>query len=373
MTDTPLSRRWSAPGGYTEVLGMALPLILSTSAWSVQHFVDRMFLTWYAPEAVAAAMPAGMLNFALMSLFIGTASYVGTFVAQYYGAGHTERIGAVLWQGLYIALIGGVAMALCAPLAGDIFAWAGHTQRVQRYEVVYFQVLCLGAAPVIASSALAGFFSGLGRPWPVMWINVLATAVNLVLDYVLIFGRWGLPEMGIGGAALASVLSGVFSAVVYAGLVFRAPHTYDFGTLRGWRPDRELFGRVLRYGLPSGVQFFLDMAGFTAFILLVGRLGTMSLAATTIAFNINTLAFMPMIGLGIAISVLVGQYLGGGRPDLAEQSTWSGFHLTLVYTITIAACYVLIPQVFIAPFAVGSPDEVRNNQDVIDAYLGVAH
>ncbi len=79
--------RRSAESGYREVLAVAFPLIMSTGAWSIQHFVDRMFLTWYSPETVAASMPAGMLNFVVMSLFIGTASYVGTFVAQYYGAG----------------------------------------------------------------------------------------------------------------------------------------------------------------------------------------------------------------------------------------------------------------------------------------------
>jgi MATE family multidrug resistance protein len=84
---------------------------------------------------------------------------------------------------------------------------------------------------------------------------------------------------------------------------------------------------------------------------LVGRLGIASLAATNIAFNINTLAFMPMIGCGIAVSVLVGQYLGGDNPDRAQSAVYSGFHLTLVYMLSIAAAYVLVPDVFVAPFA----------------------
>jgi MATE family multidrug resistance protein len=124
-----------------------------------------------------------------------------------------------------------------------------------------------------------------------------------------------------------------------------------FHTIKGWRLERDLFVRLLRYGFPSGVQFFLEMAGFTAFVLLVGRLGIASLAATNIAFNINTLAFMPMIGCGIAISVLVGQYLGGDKPDRAQSVVYSGFHLTLVYMLSIASAYVLVPDVFVAPFA----------------------
>jgi MATE family multidrug resistance protein len=92
------------------------------------------------------------------------------------------------------------------------------------------------------------------------------------------------------------------------------------------------------------------MAGFTAFLLILGRLGTTSLVATNIAFNINTLAFMPMIGCGTAVSVLVGQFLGKGRPDIAEKSSYSGFHLTFLYMLSISIAYVVIPYIFIAPF-----------------------
>lgn len=346
-----LSKRWNCEGGYRQVLSIAVPLILSTGSWSVQHFVDRMFLTWYSPEAIAAAMPAGMLNFTIMSLFLGTAGYVSTFVAQYYGAGQHKRIGSVLWQGVYIALIGGVVHLALIPAAGPIFRFAGHEPLVQQYEITYFQVLCLGATPAIASSALAGFFSGRGKAWPVMWVNVLGTAVNLVMDYALIFGRWGLPEMGIKGAAIATVISACFSLAIYLILLSHPTHEKRYYTLRGWMFERPLFMRVMYFGFPSGVQFFLDMAGFTAFIFLVGRLGTMQLAATNIAFNINNLAFMPMIGFGMAVSVLVGQYLGKNKPELAKHSVYSSFHLTFLYMASIAALYVLAPKIFIDPFA----------------------
>ena len=113
-----IKSRWYGDGGYGEVLRIALPLIVSTGAWSVQHFVDRMFLTWYSPEAIAASMPAGILNFTITCIFIGTASYVGTFVAQYYGARQYERCGPSLWQCIYIALIGGVVMVTLIPMAG---------------------------------------------------------------------------------------------------------------------------------------------------------------------------------------------------------------------------------------------------------------
>ncbi len=346
-----LKKRWNSDGGYREVLVIAFPLILSTATWSVQHFVDRMFLAWYSPETIAAAMPAGMLHFSMVSIFMGTAGYVSTFVAQYYGAKRYHRIGPALWQGVYISLIGGLLILIAIPFAGPIFSLVGHSPQVQQNEVEYFQILCLGGGFYIASYALSGFFSGRGKTWPVMWVNVFTTIVNLTLDYALIFGNWGFPELGIKGAGIATVAAGVFSFLLFLAVLASGNTNRTYHTIKGWRLDKELFIRLLRYGFPSGVQFFLEMAGFTGFILVVGRLGTASLAATNIAFNINTLAFMPMIGFGIAISVIVGQYLGADKSDLAQSAVYSGFHLTLAYMLAIGAAYVLVPDIFVAPFA----------------------
>ena len=343
--------RWNREAGYREVLVIAIPLILSTASWSVQHFVDRMFLAWYSPETIAAAMPAGMLNFSMVSIFMGTAGYVSTFVAQYYGARRFDRIGPALWQGVYMSLIGGLLILIAIPFAVPIFKLVGHSPRVQQHEIEYFRILCLGSFFYIGSFALSGFFSGRGKTWPVMWVNVFTTIVNLVLDYALIFGRWGLPELGIKGAGIATVAAGVFSFFLFIAILAGGNTNRTYHSIKGWRFDRELFMRLLRFGFPSGVQFFLEMTGFTGFVLVVGRLGTASLAATNIAFNINTLAFMPMIGFGIAISVLVGQYLGADKPGLAQSAAYSGFHLTLVYMCAIAAAYVFVPDIFVAPFA----------------------
>jgi MATE family multidrug resistance protein len=142
--------------------------------------------------------------------------------------------------------------------------------------------------------------------------------------------------------------------VVYIILFTRPQYNHRYHLLKGWRFEKDLFMRLMKFGVPSGVQFFLDVAGFTAFLLMVGKIDPNDvsiLAATNLAFGVNTLAFMPMIGIGIAVSVLVGQHLGQNRPDLAEKSTYSGFHLTFAYMVFIALLYVLIPNVFLDPFA----------------------
>ena len=157
--------RWSAPGGYREFLGIALPLILSTAFWSIQHFVNRVFLTWYSTEALAAAMPAGMSSFLILSFFIGVAGYVNTFVAQYVGAHRPERVGPAVWQGLYLAVLAGVTSLVPAALAEPLFDLIGHSPGVRQQEAAYFGVLCYGIGPSVVGTAVSCFYSGRGRTW----------------------------------------------------------------------------------------------------------------------------------------------------------------------------------------------------------------
>jgi MATE family multidrug resistance protein len=176
----------------------------------------------------------------------------------------------------------------------------------------------------------------------------------------MIFGKMGFTPLGIAGAGIATVISTGFGFVLFLLLILRAPNREAYNTGRGWKYDKELFARLLRFGFPSGVHFFIEIFGFTAFILLIGRLGTVELAATNIAININSLAFMPMIGLGMAVSVLVGQYLGENREDLAERSVYSGFLLSILYMGVLVLLYVFIPDVFVSIFSTKSDPLVFN-------------
>jgi MATE family multidrug resistance protein len=310
-----------------------------------------MFLAWYSSEAIAATMPAGVINYTIINLFIGTAGYVSTFVAQYWGAGFHDRIGPIVWQGFYIAIFAAVVHLLFIPGAAPAFRLIGHAPEVQRLEIIYFQIICLGAGFVVANSVFAGFFTGLGKTMPVMVVGILGNVINMILNYILIFGHWHFPELGVSGAAIGTLAANIVSFLVFSFLFFGHIDNKRYRLLSGWRFNITLLLRLLRYGLPSGVQFFLGMIGFALFILLVGRLGTVELAATNIAFNINMLGFMPMTGLGMAVTILVGQYQGKGNPDLAERSVYSGFYLANMYMITIALAYVLIPGIFLWPFA----------------------
>jgi multidrug resistance protein, MATE family len=349
-----VGERWTAEGGYRQALHMAIPLIFSSAGMAIQQFVNRMFLAWYSPEAIAASMPAGLINFTFLNLFIGTAGYVSIFVAQYWGANLHDRIGPILWQGFYVAVIAALVNLLFVPLASPFFKMIGHPPEVQHLEIIYFQILCFGAGPIVANAVMAGFFVGRGKTLPVMVVGITANTLNIILNYCWIFGALGFPEMGVKGAALAGLTTNLLALTLLSLLFFNRDNNKRFRILSGWKPDVSLFVRLLRFGLPNGLQFFISFSGLSVFLLLIGRLGTMALAATNIAFNINLLAFMPMTGVGMAVMTLVGQYQGKKRADLAEKSVYSCFHLTSLYMLTLAVLYVTIPELFLWPFGVRS-------------------
>ncbi len=344
---------------------LALPLIISTASWTVMHFADRMFLLWYSTRAMAAAMPAGLLHFTLVCFPLGVAVYVNTFVAQYKGAGRPDRIGVVVWQGVWIGLAAIPVFLATIPLAPSFFSLAGHQPDIARLEVLYYQTLTFGAGGAVTAAALSTFFTGRGATRVVMMVDCMAAVVNVVLDYAWIFGRWGFPEMGIEGAAWATVVSQWFRVMLYWRLMMRSGNLQKYQLISGRRLDIPLFRRLLRYGGPNGLQMLVEVAAFTIFILLVGRLGEQAMAATTLAFNVNSVAFLPMLGMGIAVSTMGGQQLGQNRPDWAARATWTSFWMAGAYMGTMAVLYATVPDLFLMGHAAGTaPDEFGRLRDV---------
>lgn len=341
---TYLRNWWRAEGGGREVITLALPLVVSTSSWTLMLFIDRVFLSWYDPHALAASMPSSMLAFTLICFFLGIASYANTFVAQYFGAGHSERIGLSVWQGIIVGAATYPIIALIVPFAPQIFGLVGHETAIREMEVTYFTIVLWGMGASVMSSALSGFFTGRGRTQTVMVVDIGMAVVNIVLDYIFIFGKLGLPEMGVAGAAYATVIAYLFQFTAFLVLFLSTANRREFGTWIGARFDRELFGRLIKFGFPSGFQMLVDVIAFTFFIMLVGRLGPLELLVANVAFNINMLAFVPMLGAGIAVTTLVGQRLGENRPDIAARSAWSAAALSTGYMATISAVYLIAPE-----------------------------
>ena len=329
---------------YREVLRVSLPLVASMSSTMIMEFTDRIFLANYSLDAIAAALPAGITSFLFISFFMGTAQYLNVFVAQYTGSGTLQRVGAILWQGIYFSVLSGVVMAGLYFLAEPLFRFGGHSSEVQALEVIYFRILCLGSGILIIGTSLSCFFSGRGRTRPVMIINMVGTLFNIPLDYALINGIWIFPEWGIRGAGIATVMSWLLMALVFALMVFTRKNDRVFKVISHRTFEPGLCGRLMRYGIPSAVQFSIDIFAFTFFILMVGRIGKIELAVTNIVLSIDSLAFMPLMGFSLGTSTLVGQALGRNRVDQALAATRATIHIVLFYMFLLLFLFLFLPQ-----------------------------
>lgn len=343
---------WLRAGGGREVVRVSAPLVVSSLSWTIMTFVDRVMLSWVSGVAMAAAFTSSAAWFAMLSLPLGVCSYTNTFVAQYDGAGRARQIGRVYWQAVWVAVGFAPLILLAIPLAPTFFAWGRHSAEAYRGEVIFFQILCFGGPALVLAQSGSAFYSGRGQTWVVMVVDALAASLNLLLDYCWIFGNFGFPAWGIAGAASATAVSMWVKAIVYLLLPLQRKYRDRFGMLRGVAVDWELIRRILYYGGPSGLQMLLDVAGFTAFIMFVGRIGAVQVEATSMAFSVSTLAFMPIYGLHLGASVLVGEHLGENRDDRAARATLTTLQIAWVYMLGISALYVLVPGVFLNGFFV---------------------
>lgn len=353
-----IQNRWNAVGGYRQSLDIGLPLVISMMSSTIMTFTDRMFLGNYSLEALGASLPASITAFLFLSFFLGVVEYIGVFIAQYTGAGQHERVGLALWQGLWFCVPAGIILASLWFVAEPLFAIGGHPKEIQELEVMYFRILTLGGGPFLIGICLSCFFSGRGMTKPVMIVSMIAAIINIPLDYCLINGIGPFPELGIVGAGIATVFGYTLPVFLYGWLVFNKKNEVQFGVWSQRSLDKDIFRRFMKYGLPGGIQFFIDLFAVSFFVFMVGRIGPVELASTNIAISIYTLAFLPMIGMNVAASIMVGQAMGDKMPDRAAYATKSVLHIALLYMSIMALMFVLFPEFLLELFRTRSEGAV---------------
>ncbi|MBM4153285.1 MAG: MATE family efflux transporter, partial [Kiritimatiellaceae bacterium] len=209
-----------ASSSYRELLRIAIPLIITSAFFTVQNFCDRMFLSWYSPATLQAAVPAGILFFTLVCGFMAMAAFSNSLVAQYYGSGDLKSCSRSVAQAVFLALSSFPLILLLIPVGRWILTLSGHAPDVLVAEKTYLTILLAGGLFLPLSSAVSSFFSGRGMTGIIMRCALLGTVVNIVLNGVLIFGLGPFPEMGMAGAAIASVIAGFVSPTIMLCLYF---------------------------------------------------------------------------------------------------------------------------------------------------------
>ncbi len=337
---------------WKQIIQIAWPLIIANSFWNLQLTIDRIFLGMLSTESLGAAMAVMGVFWVPMALLQQTSGYITTFVAQYFGANQKEKIGEATWQAIFVAVFGGIAFLSLNLISPWFFALVGHATQIQQLEVEYYNSVAYSALPTALVAISSGFFTGLGQTKKVIGINLVGLLLNVVLDYALIFGNFGFPALGVAGAGYATAIATYGAAIYGFLLVFNSENEMIYKVRSSIRFNFQLLKQFLKFGIPSGMQWALEGMAFTVFLIIMGRLpnGEAALASSSIAVTVMMLSVLPSMGVAQGVLSLVGQYLGEKNPTKAEEMTWAGVQVSMMYMSVIALSFVLIPEFYLSWF-----------------------
>ncbi|MCC6358587.1 MAG: MATE family efflux transporter [Phycisphaerales bacterium] len=337
----------SKRGPTLELLILALPMIGMTLSRMLMGFIDFVMVSWMGTAAQAAISPATMLLFAISCVGMGLVQGVQTFVSQADGRGEPQRSGAYVWQTFYIAAFFALLtlpVAVYSPVWFDAFGrWAGHPADVQAMEIDYIRIALWVVAPATLCVGLESFYNGIHRPTVGLIAMLASLVVNALGNYALILGRWGFPEMGIAGAALATVIGWwVRVAILMVPLLFFRSIDARYHTLRSFGPNLEKLRDIVKIGLPVSFQWLVDIGAWVVFMhVMLPRFGESAMAGANIAFQCMHLAFMPALGIGMALTTQVGNAVGARDAGLAEMRVRVARRLILGYMGAMGGLFIL--------------------------------
>lgn len=333
-----------------ELLLLAAPTVAQMASYTLMQFADRYMLAIVGDVEAGAAGGAGMVFFSVLGFGFGIMMVVNTLVSQAFGREDLPSTGRYLWQGIWVGVAYGLVTLSLYFVADRLFLWMGHEPRVAVLEAAYLKVVALGGWLKLASTAGAQFLLGLHRPGVVLVAAVAGVFGNLLFNWLLIYGNWGFPRLGIAGAAWGTNAAVLLECLVMLAYVARPAVRTTFYAL-DWRPRWKLMRTLLRVGLPAGFQFICDITAWTVFmVVIVASFGTPAYLANSYAFSYMHVCFMPAVGVGAAVTALVGRYIGAGKPHLAERRAHLGFAVCAVYMMAAGAMLALFRQPLIAIF-----------------------
>jgi len=327
--------------GLGEVLWLSLPAGATMLTATLMRFVDALMVGQVGPAPFSAQLYGGMTAFVPESIAVGTLTVVSTYVSQNLGAGRHRRCGQYAWAGVLMGLAYGLLVfPIGQAAAGGIFRLIGHAEAA--LETMYFRYMLGAVVLALPTMALQQFFYGVHRPRVVFLVSLIGNLFNVGANYVLIFGKLGFPALGLQGAAIGTVCGWGLMLAALLGTFLCGPIHRRYRTRRPrgvrWRHARD----ILRVGWPAGVQLVGDIGPWWLFmVVLVAPFGLVHRTAGAAVFRYVHLSFMPAIGVGIAVTALVGRYIGAGRPDLARRRTRVGVAAATVYMTGCGVAFLL--------------------------------
>lgn len=333
------------------LLVLGLPLVGSHLAQMALHVTDTIMLGWYSVEALASVVLGAATFFLAFILGSGFAIAVMPMVAAALGRGDEAQVRRDTRMGMWLSILFGAGIYPIFWWSGAILLALGQDPVVSDLAQEYLRIAGAGMIPALLVMVLKSYLSALERAGIVLWATLAGVVLNIVVNWMLIFGNWGAPELGVAGAAIASVATQILTLAVLVAYAAALPALRRFTLFaRFWRPDWPAFVQVWRLGWPIGLTGLAEGGLFHASALMMGWIGTVELAAHGIAIEVAALAFMVHLGLSNAATVRVGRADGMGDPIALRDGALTAIALSLAFGLAVVAIFLVTPEPIIAVF-----------------------
>lgn len=331
------------------ILRLGMPLILSNLAQFAIHITDTVMLGWYDVRALAAATIATTLFFVIFIVGAGFAQAVTPMVAASAEDDDDVQVRRVTRMGLWLSIIYGLVVTIPFFWAESILLAIGQDPEVAAQADIYLQIVIWQMIPALIVMTLKSFLAALEHTAVILWATIGTALMNVVINYALIFGNLGAPEMGIRGAAIASLIVTGVTVLWLAIYILRNLPQYELFK-NFWRSDAEIMGRVFRLGWPIGLTSLAEGGLFSASAIMVGWIGPLALAAHGIAIQLASLTFMVHIGFSQAATVRAGRALGRRDEPLLRRGGIVAIGLSALFAFATSAVFLMAPEFLVSLF-----------------------
>ena len=348
---SPLSPKpkMTTAGHLRAVSVLGFPLVGGHVAQFAIGMTDSVMLGWYGAAELAAVTLAGSYFFVFFLMGAGFAIAVMPLVAAAAGAGEERQIRRATRMGLWLSLLFAVVAMPMLLFSQQILLALGQKPEVAGPASAYLQLAGWGLFPALLVMVLKSYLAALERTQIVLWITILAAVVNGLVNYALIFGNWGAPELGIAGAAYASIATQTVSLLAVAAYALWVLPEHEI--LKNFhRPDWEMFARVFKLGMPIGLTNLSEVSLFAASAMMMGWLGTIPLAAHGVAMTLAGLTFMVHLGLSNAATIRAGNAYGRGDRAHMALGAQVVIAMSLIMAFIGIAAFLLLPDPLISLF-----------------------
>lgn len=329
---------------------LALPVVLAEMGWMTMGMVDTLMVGRISPEAIGAVGLGSSIFLGLSIFVMGLLLGLDTLVSQAFGADDVEQCHRWLVHGVVAAVALSIPVtALLLWISASLDAW-GITPGVATLTKSYVRIVAYSAPPLLLYAAFRRYLQGMGVVTPVTVALVAANIVNIVVNWVLIYGNWGAPALGVEGAAWATVLSRMAMALALLATILFRERTAVPSVFAKLRVEAAWFARLVRLGAPAATQLTLEVGAFATATALAGRLDASSLAAHQIAINYAALTFMVPLGISSAGAVRVGHAVGRRDPAGAARAGWTALLFAVLFMTAAAMAFFAFARPLLRAF-----------------------